>query len=106
VAGVPPFAPVFEGSRWHPTCVSPAVPDESEGEAGRGRSFLIEDAARVMGVSRRTIYYRIREGRLRTIGTRCGSQRVLLSSIDALRRANGNGGEREDRQEESDRPEE
>lgn len=49
-----------------------------------GRSFLIEDAARLMGVSRRTIYYRIRAGRLRTIRTRCGSQRVLLSSMEAL----------------------
>lgn len=37
-----------------------------------------------MGVSRRTVYYRIRDGRLRTIRTRCGSQRVLLSSIEAL----------------------
>jgi excisionase family DNA binding protein len=48
------------------------------------RSFLIDDAARVLGVSRRTVYYRIREGRLRTIRTKCGSQRVLLSSIEGL----------------------
>jgi hypothetical protein len=49
-----------------------------------GRSFLINDAARLMGVSRRTVYYRIRAGLLLTIRTRCGSQRVLLSSIEAL----------------------
>jgi excisionase family DNA binding protein len=47
---------------------------------------LIEDAARMLGMSRRTIYYRIREGRLRTIRARCGSQRVLISSIEALLR--------------------
>jgi len=51
-----------------------------------GRSVFVEDAAALLGVSRRTIYYRIREGRLRTIRTRCGSQRVLLESIEALRR--------------------
>jgi excisionase family DNA binding protein len=50
------------------------------------RSFLIDDAAQLLGVSRRTIYYRIREGRLRTIRTRCGSQRVLVSSIEILQR--------------------
>jgi excisionase family DNA binding protein len=49
-------------------------------------SVLIEEAAKLLGVSRRTIYYRIHEGKLRTIRTRCGSQRVLLSSIEALRR--------------------
>ena len=49
-----------------------------------GRSLLIDDAAIVLGVSRRTIYYRIREGRLETVRTRGGSQRVLLSSIERL----------------------
>jgi hypothetical protein len=38
-------------------------------------------------VSRRTVYYRIREGRLQTIRTRGGSQRVLWSSIEALLRS-------------------
>jgi len=32
------------------------------------------------------VYYRIREGRLQTIRTRGGSQRVLWSSIEALLR--------------------
>jgi excisionase family DNA binding protein len=50
------------------------------------RSLLIEEAATLLGVSRRTVYYRIREGKLQTIRTRCGSQRVLVSSIQALLR--------------------
>jgi excisionase family DNA binding protein len=51
-----------------------------------GRSVFVEDAALLLGVSRRTVYYRIGEGRLRTIRTRCGSQRVLIESVDALLR--------------------
>lgn len=46
-----------------------------------GRSVSIDQAAQLMKVSRRTIYNRIREGRLQTIRTRGGSQRVLLSSL-------------------------
>lgn len=49
-------------------------------------TLLIDAAAQALGVSRRTVYYRIRQGRLRTIRTRNGSQRVLRSSIDALLR--------------------
>jgi excisionase family DNA binding protein len=48
------------------------------------RSVFVEEAAVLLGVSRRTVYYRIREGRLRTIRTRCGSCRILVESIDAL----------------------
>ncbi len=51
-------------------------------------SVLVDQAAELLGVSRRTVYYRIRDGRLRTIRTRCGSQRVLLESIEALLRKN------------------
>jgi excisionase family DNA binding protein len=51
------------------------------------RSLLIDDAARALGVSRRTVYYRIREGKLQTIRAKCGSQRVLVSSIELLRGA-------------------
>ena len=47
-------------------------------------SVFVEEAARMLGVSRRTVYYRIREGRLRTMRTRCGSQRVLFESIEGL----------------------
>jgi excisionase family DNA binding protein len=50
------------------------------------RTLFIDEAAALLGVSRRTVYYRIREGRLQTIKTRCGSQRVLLSSLQALAR--------------------
>src|SRR3989440_13077265 len=53
-------------------------------EGGGLRSIFIEEAAELLGVSRRTVYYRIREGRLTTIRTRCGSQRVLMESIVVL----------------------
>jgi len=53
-----------------------------------GRSVSIEQAAALLGVSRRTVYYRIRDGRLRTIRTLGGSQRVLLDSVEGLRAAN------------------
>jgi excisionase family DNA binding protein len=46
-----------------------------------GRSVTIDHAAQLLGVSRRTVYYRIREGRLRTIRTLGGSQRVLVESV-------------------------
>jgi excisionase family DNA binding protein len=51
------------------------------------RSVLIPDAAALLGVSRRTVYYRIREGTLKTVRTRGGSQRVLMESIEAALRA-------------------
>ena len=60
--------------------------DSSNEVAESERSLLIDDAAQILRVSRRTVYYRIREGRLRTIRTRCGSQRVLVTSIEALLR--------------------
>jgi len=46
-----------------------------------GRSISLDHAAEMLGVSRRTIYNRIREGRLVTIRTLGGSQRVLLDSV-------------------------
>jgi excisionase family DNA binding protein len=48
-----------------------------------GRSVTIDQAAALLQVSRRTIYNRIREGKLQTIRTIGGSQRVLLSSLYA-----------------------
>jgi excisionase family DNA binding protein len=51
---------------------------------------MIDQAAGFLGVSRRTVYYRIREGKLRTIRTPCGSQRVLVESLYAL--LNGTSG--------------
>lgn len=53
-----------------------------------GRSVSIEQAAQLLGVSRRTVYYRIRDGRLRTIRTLGGSQRVLLDSVEEARGSN------------------
>ncbi len=47
-----------------------------------GRSVSLDHAAELLGVSRRTIYNRIREGRLQTIRTLGGSQRVLLDSMN------------------------
>lgn len=49
-----------------------------------GRSVSLEHAAALLGVSRRTIYNRIRESRLQTIRTAGGSQRVLLESLGTL----------------------
>jgi excisionase family DNA binding protein len=46
-----------------------------------GRSVSLKHAAELLGVSRRTIYNRIRDGRLQTIRTLGGSQRVLLDSM-------------------------
>ena len=46
-----------------------------------GRSVSLDHAAQLLGVSRRTIYNRIREGRLQTIRTLGGSQRVLLDTV-------------------------
>ena len=50
-----------------------------------GRSVSIEQAAQLLAVSRRTVYYRIRDGRLRTIRTLGGSQRVLMDSVEDMR---------------------
>jgi excisionase family DNA binding protein len=46
-----------------------------------GRSVSIDVAAELLGVSRRTVYNRIRDGRLLTIRTLGGSQRVLIDSL-------------------------
>jgi excisionase family DNA binding protein len=54
---------------------------ESASEPRIGRSVSLDHAAELLGVSRRTIYNRIRDGRLQTIRTVGGSQRVLLDSV-------------------------
>jgi excisionase family DNA binding protein len=51
------------------------------GDTRLGRSVSIDQAAALLNVSRRTIYNRIREGRLQTIRTLGGSQRVLVESL-------------------------
>ena len=50
------------------------------------RSLLVDHAAALLGVSRRTVYNRIHEGRLKTIRTRSGTQRILRESLEALLR--------------------
>ena len=45
------------------------------------RSVSIEQAGNLLSLSRRTVYYRIREGRLQTIRTLGGSQRVIVDSL-------------------------
>jgi excisionase family DNA binding protein len=57
-----------------------STPDRSF-EPRIGRSVSLDHAAEMLGVSRRTIYNRIREGRLQTIRTLGGSQRVLIESV-------------------------
>lgn len=68
--------------------VSASVTSYSAFQPRLGRSVTIEQAAHLLGVSRRTIYYRIGEGRLRTVRTLGGSQRVVLESLEALRGLN------------------
>jgi excisionase family DNA binding protein len=65
-----------------------AMPDgvvQSGLEPRIGRSVSLDHAADLLGVSRRTIYNRIRDGRLLTIRTLGGSQRVLLDSVQDQR---------------------
>ena len=52
-----------------------------------GRSVSIEKAAQLLGVCRRTVYNRIRDGRLTTLRTPWGSRRVLVDSLLALKGA-------------------
>ncbi len=46
-----------------------------------GRSVSLDQACELLQVSRRTVYNWIREGRLQTIRTLGGSQRVLIESV-------------------------
>lgn len=56
-----------------------------ESEAGvNGRTVSLDQASQTLRVSRRTLYYWIRDGRLLTVRTRGGSQRVLAESLDTL----------------------
>ena len=47
------------------------------------RSLSLTQAREALGVSRRTLYYWIKRGRLQTRRTAMGSQRVLLDSLKA-----------------------
>ena len=64
----------------------PSMPDPAHYPQPTGRSVFVEEAAELLGVSRRTVYYRIRDGKLQTVRTRGGSRRVLLESIGAMLR--------------------
>ena len=50
------------------------------------KTVFVEEAAALLGVSRRTVYYRIQSGELATIRTLNGTTRVSLESIEALLR--------------------
>ena len=47
------------------------------------RTVFVDHAAELLGVSRRTVYYRIKSGRLTTVRTANGTQRVVIASIEA-----------------------
>ena len=47
----------------------------------RGRTMSLAQTSQALRVSRRTIYYLIKSGRLQTVRTSLGSQRVLLESV-------------------------
>jgi excisionase family DNA binding protein len=65
-------------------------------ESRIGRSVSLDHAAQILGVSRRTVYNRIREGRLQTIRTIGGSQRVLLESVQERHGESGAGIDKRD----------
>jgi excisionase family DNA binding protein len=58
-----------------------SVSEDAAQEPRIGRSVSIDQAAQLLNLSRRTIYNRIRDGRLQTIRTLGGSQRVLVESL-------------------------
>ena len=60
------------------------IPASPVSSRGLGRSVSIDQAAELLNVSRRTVYNRIRDGRLQTIRTLGGSQRVLVESLHDL----------------------
>lgn len=59
----------------------PTEPTSASVEPRIGRSISLDHAAELLRVSRRTVYNRIRQGRLQTVRTRGGSQRVTLDSL-------------------------
>ncbi len=48
------------------------------------RSLSLDRTCRVLGMSRRTVYYWIKSGRLQTTRTHMGSQRVLTDSLRSM----------------------
>jgi excisionase family DNA binding protein len=75
-------APAMENGTARGCQVSYSISEgESAHEPRLGRSVSIDQAAQLLGLSRRTIYNRIKDGRLVTIRTMGGSQRVLMESL-------------------------
>lgn len=62
-------------------CEVLSISSDSVSSRRLGRSVSLDQAADLLKVSRRTVYNRIRNGRLHTIRTPGGSQRVLVESI-------------------------
>ena len=63
-------------------CSVPLLGDELDAVGHfEGRSLSLAQAGSVLQVSRRTVYYLIKGGRLRTLRTQMGSQRVLVDSL-------------------------
>ena len=50
-----------------------------------GRSLSVAQACTALHVSRRTVYYLIKSGRVATVRTPLGSRRVLVESLKAMR---------------------
>ena len=61
---------------------TPAIQPDVLGQF-EGRSLSLAQTCSALNVSRRTVYYLIKGGRLRTIRTQMGSQRVLVDSLKA-----------------------
>jgi len=79
--------PVFRRSAAYCSMEMSAVIPSSEVQVRPpGDNVSLERAAQLLGVCRRTIYYWIGRGRLQTIRTIGGSQRVLLDSIAQIDR--------------------
>ena len=64
--------------------MSTGSPNAEHNAPRLGRSVSLDQAAELLKVSRRTIYNRIRDGRLQTVRTLGGSQRVMVDSLIAL----------------------
>ena len=81
------------------------IPADESQPVPRSHSVSIDDAAGILGVSRRTVYNRIRAGRLRTVRTLLGSQRVLVDSLaPGDRRPSDDPGDRRPSNDQSEHP--
>ncbi len=79
-AGLVRSVPLGSGGRYPVNALS-SPSDSPAFEPRIGRSVSIDQASQLLGVSRRTVYNWIRAGRLQTIRTIGGSQRVVIESL-------------------------